>query len=121
MASVAKVLRVNRSLMGHSVRNAKTGKYEAEPSILLTCKIQFEVEQLRRVLSHVKMERSIHRIALGYFAKDPTWNSASLPNIARCGRYLCCVRSSISRQAASMNGSPDGGAIDPSLTPGSPC
>ncbi|QTQ38143.1 Uncharacterized protein ToN1_40390 [Aromatoleum petrolei] len=33
---------------------------------------QAELEQLRRELARVKMERDILKKALGYFAKDPT-------------------------------------------------
>jgi transposase len=60
---------VNRSLIGHWVRNARAGSYEAAPGIPL--KTEGENEQLRRELAKVKMERDILKKALGYFAKDP--------------------------------------------------
>lgn len=72
MASVAKSLGVNRSLIGHWVRNAKEGRYEVQAGKPLKSESQAEVEQLRRELARVKMERDILKKALGYFAKDPT-------------------------------------------------
>lgn len=71
MASVARDLGVNRSLIGHWVRNARAGSYEAAPGVPLKTDLQGENEQLRRELTKVKMERDILKKALGYFAKDP--------------------------------------------------
>lgn len=71
MAGVARDLRVNRTLIGHWVKNAEAGKYEMTPGAPLKSESQSEVEQLRRELAKVKMERDILKKALGYFAKDP--------------------------------------------------
>lgn len=71
MASVARDLGVNRSLIGHWVRNARAGSYELEPGVPLKTDLARENEQLRRELAKVKMERDILKKALGYFAKDP--------------------------------------------------
>jgi len=71
MASVARDLGVNRSLIGHWVRNARAGSYELEPGLPLKTDRAGENEQLRRELAKVKMERDILKKALGYFAKDP--------------------------------------------------
>jgi transposase-like protein len=59
MASVAKDLGVSRSLIGHWVRNAKASRYEVEPGKPLKSESQCEVEQLRRELVRVNMEREI--------------------------------------------------------------
>ena len=71
MAGVARDLGVNRTLIGHWVKNAEAGKYEMTPGAPLKSEAQGEVEQLRRELAKVKMERDILKKALGYFAKDP--------------------------------------------------
>ena len=71
IAGVARDLGVNRTLIGHWIKNVESGKYEMTPSAPLKSEAQSEVEQLRRELAKVKMERDILKKALGYFAKDP--------------------------------------------------
>lgn len=71
IAGVARDLGVNRSLVGLWVKNTEAGKYEMTPGAPLKSGAQSEVEQLRRELAKVKMERDILKKALGYFAKDP--------------------------------------------------
>jgi transposase len=71
MASVARDLGVNRSLIGHWVRNARAGLYDVEPGVPLKSDLHSENDALRRELAKVKMERDILKKALGYFAKDP--------------------------------------------------
>lgn len=72
VAGVAKDLDVDRSVVAAWVRKFSDGRYEAAPGKPLKSESQAEVEQLRRELARVKMERDILKKALGYFAKDPT-------------------------------------------------
>ena len=71
ISGVARDLGVNRTLIGHWVKNVEAGKYEMAPGAPLKTDVQSEVEQLRRELAKVKTERDILKKALGYFAKDP--------------------------------------------------
>jgi transposase len=71
ISGVARDLGVNRTLIGHWLKNAQVGKYEMTPGVPLKTEVQSEVELLRRELAKVKMERDILKKALGYFAKDP--------------------------------------------------
>jgi transposase len=54
------------------VRKTEAGRYEPTPGKPLKSDTQTELEQMRRELARVKMERDIKKKALGYFAKDPT-------------------------------------------------
>jgi len=116
IASVATDLGIDRSVVADWVKKTRQGRYEPTPGKPLKTESQGELEQLRRELAKVKMERDILKKALGYFAKDPTRGSASLPNIARCGRFESRVRSWKSRPVASMNGSAGRSASAPGRT-----
>lgn len=72
VGAVAKDLGIDRSVLGTWVREFAKGTYEANPAKPLKSANQGELEQLRRELAKVKMERDILKKALGYFAKDPT-------------------------------------------------
>jgi transposase len=72
IASVANDLGIDRSVVADWVRKTQQGHYEPTPGKPLKTESQGELEQLRRELAKVKMERDILKKALGYFAKDPT-------------------------------------------------
>ena len=72
MTGVAKEIGVERRVLAAWVRKFAEGVYEADAAKPLKSASQAELEQLRRKLSKVKMERDILKKALGYFAKDPT-------------------------------------------------
>jgi transposase len=72
MASVANDLGIDRSVVADWVKKTQQGRYEPTPGKPLKTESQGELEQLRRELAKVKMERDILEKALGYFAKDPT-------------------------------------------------
>jgi transposase len=65
-------LGVDRTVITEWVKKLQGGRYEATPGKPLKSERQSELEQLRRELTRVKMERNILTRALGYFAKDPT-------------------------------------------------
>lgn len=72
IASVATDLGIDRSVVADWVKKTQQGRYEPTPGKPLKTESQGELEQLRRELAKVKMERDILKKALGYFAKDPT-------------------------------------------------
>jgi len=72
MSVVARDLGVERSVLRRWVENIAQGRYEKAPGRPLKSDSQAELEQLKRELARVKMERDILKKALGYFAKDPT-------------------------------------------------
>jgi transposase len=72
LTSVAADLGIDRSVVGAWVKKAEQGRFEPTAGKPLKTDSQSEVEQLRRELAKVRMERDILKKALGYFAKDPT-------------------------------------------------
>jgi transposase len=72
IAGVATDLGVDRSVVADWVKTFQSGCCEAAPGKPLKSESQSELEQLRRELARVKMERDILKKALGYFEKDPT-------------------------------------------------
>jgi transposase len=72
VAGVATDLGIDRSVISSWVRKTRQGRYEPTQGKPLKTESQGELEQLRRELARVKMERDILKKALGYFAKDPT-------------------------------------------------
>lgn len=70
IASVADGLGVHRSVVSRWVREGWASSEEA-PVVTGPKDVNSEVEQLRRELAKVRMERDILKKALGYFAKDP--------------------------------------------------
>lgn len=70
--TVARELGVERSVLQRWVKNAQRGRYDTTPGKPLKTDAQAELEQVKRELARVKMERDILKKALGYFAKDPT-------------------------------------------------
>jgi transposase len=72
VAGVAKDLGIDRTVVADWVRKTEAGRYEPTPGKPLKSDTQTELEQMRRELARVKMERDILKKALGYFAKDPT-------------------------------------------------
>ncbi len=72
MSTIARELGVERSVLSAWVRKTGEGRYEPAPGRPLKSGSQTELEQVRRELARVKMERDILKKALGYFAKDPT-------------------------------------------------
>ena len=72
MSMVARDLGVERSVLRRWVNNTSQGRYEKTPGMPLKSDSQAELEQVKRELARVKMERDILKKALGYFAKDPT-------------------------------------------------
>jgi transposase len=73
LTSVAADLGIDRSVVGGWVKKAEQGRLELTVCKPLKTESQSgEVEQLRRELAKVRMERDILKKALGYFAKDPT-------------------------------------------------
>jgi transposase len=71
VTTIAKELGVERSVLRNWVLNAQQGRYEAGSGKPLKSEAQAELEQVKRELARVKMERDILKKALGYFAKDP--------------------------------------------------
>jgi len=71
ISSVARELGLNVGVLRRWLMNAKSGRWHIEPGKPLRSESNAEVEQLRRELERVKMERDILKKALGYFAKDP--------------------------------------------------
>jgi transposase len=69
---VARELGVERSVLRRWVENARTGRYDTAIGKPLKSDAQAELEQVKRELARVKMERDVLKKALGYFAKDPT-------------------------------------------------
>ena len=69
---VAQELGLNPNVLGRWVREARVGKWELAPGKPLKTEQQAEIEQLRRELNRVKMERDILKKAVAYFAKDPS-------------------------------------------------
>jgi transposase len=72
IASVATDLGNERSVVTDRVKKTQQGRYEPTQGKPLKTESQGELEQLRREIAKVKMERDILKKALGYFAKDPT-------------------------------------------------
>lgn len=72
IAGVATDLGIDRSVVADWVKKTQQGRYEPTPGKPLKTESQGQLEQLRRELAKLKMERDILRMALGYFAKDPT-------------------------------------------------
>lgn len=72
IAGVARDIGVERSVLGAWVRKMQDGTYEPASDKPMKSANQSELEQLRRELTKVKMERDILKKALGYFVKDPT-------------------------------------------------
>jgi len=70
MSTIARELGVDRSVLSAWVRKMQRGRYEPAPGRPLKSESQTELEQVRRELARVKMERDILKKALGYFAKD---------------------------------------------------
>ena len=72
VSAVARDLGVNVSVVRRWVHKQQTGHWRVEAGTPLKSAATVEVEQLKRELAKVKMERDILKKALGYFAKDPT-------------------------------------------------
>ena len=72
VASVARDLGINISVVRRWVRKGKAGRFETQPGKPLKSETAAELERVKRELAKVKMERDILKKALGYFAKDPT-------------------------------------------------
>ena len=72
LTKVAAELGVERSVLRRWILNTQGGRYEPTPGKPLKSDTQAELEQVKRELARVKMERDILKMALGYFAKDPT-------------------------------------------------
>jgi transposase len=72
LTKVAAELGVERSVLRRWILNTQGGRYEPTPGKPLKGDTQAELEQVKRELARVKMERDILKKALGYFAKDPT-------------------------------------------------
>jgi transposase len=72
LTKVAAELGVERSVLRRWILNTQGGRYEPTPGKPLKSDTQAELEQVKRELARVKMERDILKKALGYFAKDPT-------------------------------------------------
>ena len=72
LTKVAAELGVERSVLRRWILNTQGGRYEPTPGKSLKSDTQAELEQVKRELARVKMERDILKKALGYFAKDPT-------------------------------------------------
>ena len=72
LTKVATELGVERSVLRRWILNTQGGRYEPTPGKPLKSDTQAELEQVKRELARVKMERGILKKALGYFAKDPT-------------------------------------------------
>ncbi len=71
VAGIARDIGVERSVLAGWVRKMNDGTYEPTPDKPIRSASHVELEQLRRELAKVKMERDILKKALGYFAKDP--------------------------------------------------
>ena len=71
MTRVAAEIGVERSVLRNWILNTQKGRYEARPGKPIKSDAQSELEQVKRELARVKMERDILKKALGYFAKDP--------------------------------------------------
>jgi transposase len=71
VAQVAKELEVNAGVLRRWMREFETGTWEAEAGKPLKPAQTQELEQLRRELKRVTMERDILKKAVAYFAKDP--------------------------------------------------
>lgn len=72
LAAVARELGVERSVLKAWVVNFAAGRYEKDRTLPLKSAQQQEMEQLRRELAKVRMERDILKKALGFFAKEST-------------------------------------------------
>ena len=72
IASFATDLGIDRSVVADWVKKTQQGRYEPTPGKPLKSESQGELEQLRRELAKVKMERDILKTAPGCFAKDAT-------------------------------------------------
>ncbi len=70
IASTADGLGVHRSVVSRWVQEGWAGSAQV-PVVVAAKDVNSEVEQLRRELANVRMERDILKKALGYFAKDP--------------------------------------------------
>jgi transposase len=70
MTSVARELGVHRTLIRHWINNAQAGRFDVAPGTPINPPVLSELEQLRRELAKVRLERDILKKALGYFAKD---------------------------------------------------
>jgi transposase len=70
IASVADGLGVHRSVVSRWVQEGWAASAEV-PAVTGPKDVNSEVEQLRRELAKVRIERDILKKALGYFAKDP--------------------------------------------------
>jgi transposase len=69
--AIGRELGVHRTLISQWIKQFEAGKFDPAPGTSVTPTATSEVEQLRRELAKVKMERDILKKALGYFAKDP--------------------------------------------------
>ena len=71
-AKVARELGIHPNVLRTWVEKFESGAWEAKPGAVLKSAETQEVEQLRRELNRVKMERDILKKALAYFAKEPS-------------------------------------------------
>jgi len=71
-AQVAQELRLNATMLGRWIREAREGKWEMALGKPLRTEQQQELERLRRELKRVTTERDILKKAVGYFAKEPS-------------------------------------------------
>jgi transposase len=69
---VARELGIHPNLLRNWIRQFDSGRWEASIGAELKTANTQEVEQLRRELNRVKMERDILKKALAYFAKEPS-------------------------------------------------
>jgi len=72
MAQAAASLGVHSSILRRWLRQFESGQFDATAGAPLKSAQTLEIEQLRRELSRVKMERDILKKAVGYFAKEPS-------------------------------------------------
>lgn len=71
-AKVARELGIHPNVLRGWVEKVESGAWEAKPGAVGKSAEAQEVEQLRRELNRVKMERDILKKALAYFAKEPS-------------------------------------------------
>lgn len=69
---VAQELGIHPNLLRYWIEQFNSGAWEAQPGVVLKSVPTQELEQLRRELKRVKMERDILKKALAYFAKEPS-------------------------------------------------